>query len=51
MKAEYDFSRGERGKFFKPEAEFSFPIYLESDVSETINRLANESGVEVQELV
>ncbi len=29
MKAEYDFSKGERGKFYHPDAVFSFPIYLE----------------------
>ena len=34
MKAEYDFSKGERGKFYHPEAVFSFPVYLESDVND-----------------
>ncbi|MBW4484679.1 MAG: hypothetical protein KME14_19260 [Tildeniella torsiva UHER 1998/13D] len=51
MKAEYDFSKGERGKFYQPEAEFQFPIYLEPDINATISRLAEESGVEVQALV
>jgi len=51
MKAEYDFSKGERGKFYHPDAVFSFPIYLEPDVNDFINQLANENGVEVQMLV
>ncbi|WP_346293383.1 hypothetical protein [Sphaerothrix gracilis] len=51
MKADYDFSKGERGKFYNAQAEFSFPIYLEPDVSEMISRLADENGLEVQELV
>ena len=49
--AEYDFSKGECGKFYHPNAVFSFPIYLEPDVNDFINQIANEKGVEVQILV
>jgi hypothetical protein len=51
MKPEYDFSKGERGKFYFPDAVFSFPIYLEPDVSEFMNKLAGEKEIEVQDLV
>ena len=51
MKAEYDFSKGERGKFYNPDAEFSFPIYLEPDVNDFMNKLADEKDINVQELV
>jgi hypothetical protein len=51
MKAEYDFSKGERGKFYHPDAAFSFPVYLEPDVSDFMNQLADESDVDIQELV
>jgi len=51
MKAEYDFSKGERGKFYKPDAVFSFPVYLEPDIDNFMNKLANEKDVNVQELV
>jgi hypothetical protein len=51
MKAEYDFSKGERGKFFSPDAVFSFPVYLEPDVSDFMNQLADDREVELQELV
>lgn len=51
MKAEYDFSKGERGKFYHPDVEFSFPVYLEPDVNRFMNRLADEQEVDVQELV
>jgi hypothetical protein len=51
MKAEYDFSKGERGKFYKPDAVFSFPVYLEPDIDEFMNKLANEKDINVQELV
>ena len=51
MRAEYDFSKGERGKFYNPDAVFIFPVYLEPDVSDFMNKLADEKGVSVQELV
>ena len=30
MKAEYDFSKGEQGKFYQRDAEFWLPMYVES---------------------
>ncbi len=51
MKADYDFSKGERGKFYLSDAVFNFPIYLEPDVNEVMNKLANENGIEVEILV
>ncbi len=51
MKAEYDFSKAERGKFYRPDAIFSFPIYLEDEVGEFMNKLAAEKQVDVQDLV
>jgi len=51
MKTEYDFSKGVRGKFYHPEAEFSFPIYLDPDVNEFMSKLAAESDIELQKLV
>jgi hypothetical protein len=51
MKAEYDFSKGERGKFHAPGAKFSFPVYLEPDVDDFMSQLADEQEVDLQELV
>lgn len=51
MKAEYDFSKAERGKFYRPDASFSFPIYLEAEVSNFLNKLAEQKQVDVQDLV
>ena len=51
MKEDYNFSEGERGKFYRPNAEFSFPVYLESDVDEYTSQLAEEKGVSLQHLV
>ena len=41
MKAEYDFSKGERSKFHNPKAVFNLPIYLEKDVDHCIHKLGS----------
>ena len=51
MEAEYDFSKGERGKFYDPDAVFSFPVYLEPDVNDFMNQLADEREIDIQDLV
>jgi hypothetical protein len=51
MKAEYDFSKATRGKFCRPDAVFSFPVYLEPDVNDFMSKLAEEQDVDIQELV
>ena len=48
MKAEYDFSKAERGKFYNPKAVFNLPIYLEKDVDKFIRKLANEKRKDVE---
>jgi hypothetical protein len=51
MKAEYDFSKGERGKFYNAQAEFAVPVYLEPDISARMTQLAEENGMDIQVLV
>jgi hypothetical protein len=34
MKKEYDFSKGERGKFYRPDVRLNLPVYLEPDLRE-----------------
>ena len=51
MKAEYDFSKGTRGKFCHSNAVFSFPIYLEPDVDDFMSKLAEEQDIDIQKLV
>ena len=51
MRAEYDFSKGERGRFYNPDAIFSFPVYLEPDVDSFLSTLADEKDTSVQDLV
>ncbi len=51
MKDEYDFSKGERGKFYRPNLKLNLPIYLEPDVDQFMRRLADERGKDIQQLV
>ena len=51
MKAEYDFSKGTRGKFYHPDAVFNYPVYLEPDVNEFMDKLVKERGSDIQTLV
>ena len=51
MKKEYDFSKGVRGKFYNPDAEFNLPIYLEPEIDEFINKLAVKNRVDRNKIV
>jgi len=51
MKREYDFSKGERGKFFRPNAELRLPIYLNADIQAWLAERAAQKGVPLSEMV
>ncbi len=51
MKKEYDFSKGERGKFYHPDVALNIPIYLDEEVAEFMQALAKKKGVEVERMV
>jgi hypothetical protein len=44
MRDEYDFSKGERGKFYRPGAKVHLPLYLDDDVQATLISLAAATG-------
>ena len=51
MKAEYDFSKGERGKFFRSDSEMRLPIYLDADIQRYLAERAADKGVPLGEMV
>ena len=51
MKKEYDFSKGERGKFYNPNLELNLPVYLESDVAQFVQKYAKKKNVDRQTVV
>jgi hypothetical protein len=51
MKKQYDFSKGERGKFYKPNVRLSIPVYLEPKLQESVEQIARRKGQEVSAVV
>jgi len=51
MKPEYDFSKGVRGKCFRPEAELRLPVYLDAEVQRYLAERAADKGVPLGEMV
>lgn len=51
MKDEYDFSKAERGKFYRPDAHLKLPIYLDDDVEELIEKYARQKKTDAQTVV
>ncbi|CAG1004953.1 MAG: hypothetical protein F9K21_14665 [Rhodocyclaceae bacterium] len=51
MKDQYDFSKGQRGKFYRPDAVFRLPVYLDEKVQDYLAAKADAKGVELAELV
>lgn len=51
MKKEYDFSKGTRGEFYRPDAELNLPVYLDADVLDYLAARAKTKGVAVNDMV
>ncbi len=51
MRKEYDFSKGVRGKFYRPNIELNLPIYLEPDVAKFVQELAKKKNMELEVLI
>ncbi len=51
MKREYNFSKAQRGKFYKKGAELILPIYLEAKLQNQLQRIAQKRGKDIGEVV
>jgi len=51
MRKEYDFSKGVRGKFYRPNVELNLPIYLEPDVAKFVRELAKAKNTAIEVIV
>lgn len=51
MPAEIDFSKGVRGKFYRPGMRMKLPVYLDEEVQDSLTALAQDKGVELSTLV
>ena len=51
MKGEYDFSEGQRGQFYRPDAKLNLPVYLDPDVMGFVEGIARKKGSDVSTIV
>jgi len=51
MRKEYDFSKGERGKFYRPDMKLNIPIYLDEEVSAFVDRIASKKKIDRSSVV
>ena len=51
MRDEYDFSKGERGKFYRQDVNLNLPVYLDDEVRKYLTKQAQSKGVELGEMV
>ena len=51
MPAEIDFSKGQRGRFFRPGTKLNLPVYLEAPVQARLAALAEARGVELSTFI
>jgi len=51
MRKEYDFSKAERGKFHRADAEVHLPVYLDQPIQSRLAEIAKNKGIALTELV
>lgn len=51
MRPQYDFSRGDRGKFYRENAELQLPVFLDASIRDYLQARAEEEGVALNDLV
>lgn len=51
MKRQYDFSKGERGKFYRPGLRLNIPVYLDAKLQKSVEKIARRKGQEVGAVV
>ncbi|MCX6356212.1 MAG: hypothetical protein NTZ78_15130 [Candidatus Aureabacteria bacterium] len=51
MKKEYDFSKGQRGKFYRANAKFNLPVYLDRENLSFVQRIAERKDSDLSSVV
>ena len=51
MRKEYDFSKGEKGKFYKPKLELNIPIYLDTSAFTFVDKIAKRKNEDLSSVV
>ncbi len=51
MNKECDFSKGERGKFYKPDVKLNIPVYLDAAAYSFVEKIAEKKQEDVSTIV
>ena len=51
MKKEYDFSKAEQGKFYRPTTDLEIPIYLNKEVKTYFIKRASEKNLDLEKVI
>ena len=51
MKKEYDFSKAERGKFYRPDIKLNLPVYLDDEAFLFVDTIAKNKNTDVSSVV
>ena len=51
MKKEYDFSKGERGKFYRKDVVLNLPVYLDADNLKFVQNIAEKKNTDLNTVV
>lgn len=51
MRKEYNFSKAERGKFYRPDAKLNLPVYLDQEVLTFIQDIARKRDSDLSSVV
>ena len=51
MRDEYDFSKAERGRFYKPGLKLNIPVYLDEDVQAVVEAIAEKRSTDLSNVV
>lgn len=51
MKKEYDFSKAERGRFYRADAHLNLPVYLQEEVQRLVVRIARRRRSDISTVV
>lgn len=51
MRKEYDFSKAERGKLYRPDAKLNLPVYLDEEVQAFVQAIAEKRKTDLSTVV
>jgi hypothetical protein len=51
MRKQYDLSKAERGKFYRPGAKLNLPVYLDEEVLAFVTRIAQKRKTDLSAVV